>query len=760
MLSPEIEIALTVAQAEAQSKHHEFLTTEHLLFALLMDDATAEIIRHSGGDPDIIRRGMEDFFKSSMSASTGGDAVPEPTLALRRVFQRASAHVRNTGKKSITGGDMLVSLFHEPDSHAVYFLEQAGVTRLDVVNYLAHGISKNVGDNEQEQPGGPDNGHDNGEQGGGCEARPAANPLEAYTVNLVEKAAAGRIDPLIGRDAELKRAMQVLCRRNKNNPLFVGDPGVGKTALAEGLALRIFEGKTPEPLSNAGLYMLDMGALLAGTKYRGDFEERLKGVLKGLSKAGNAILFIDEIHTIVGAGAVSGGTLDASNLLKPALASGDIRFIGSTTHQEYRNHFEKDRALARRFQKIDVAEPSVEETVLILRGLKTRYETHHGIKYSAPALRAAAELSARHITSRRLPDKAIDVIDEAGAAVRLMPQSKRKSVIGVHEIEEIVALTARIPSRNISVDDKTALKTIERDLKFSVFGQDAAISALASAIKLSRAGLSHPDRPMGSFLFTGPTGVGKTEVARQLARLLGVQFLRFDMSEYMERHAVSRLIGAPPGYVGFDQGGLLTDGIIQNPYCVLLLDEIEKAHQDMFNILLQVMDYATLTDNNGRKADFRNVIIIMTSNVGAKELSRGSIGFGFDKAGADASGAVSAKVKDTFSPEFRNRLDSIIAFGQLSEQVMAQVVDKFIAELDLQLSARKVTLRVSQDARRWLALNGFDPAFGARPLGRLIQREIKQPLADEMLFGALEKGGEAEVDIKDGKPVFTFKPVA
>jgi len=751
MISPEVEIALSVARAEARSRRQEFITTEHLLSAVLLDEATADIVRHAGGDPEAIRAEIQNYLESELPAGAAEDEEePEPTLGFQRVIQRAAIHVQSAGKEQITGAEILVALFHEPDCFASSCLEAAGVTRLDVVNYLAHGISK-----IEDAPAPPSPEEEPDEEGGA-----AASPLAAFTVDLVDRAARGLLDPIIGRDAELARTLRTLCRRTKNNPLFVGDPGVGKTALAEGLARRIYDGDVPEPLRNAQLFLLDMGALLAGTKYRGDFEQRLKGVLRELSKIDNAILFIDEIHTIVGAGATGGGALDASNLLKPALQAGEIRFIGSTTHQEFRNFFEKDRALARRFQKIDVPEPSVEETVRILRGLRARYEKHHGIRYTPAALRTAAELSARHLNDRRLPDKAIDVIDEAGAEMRMRPPSRRRETVGVRDIERIVAKTARIPERTVSRSDRESLARLEPELRTAVYGQDRAIEAVVSAIKLSRAGLSHPDRPIGSFLFTGPTGVGKTELARQLARTLGIHFIRFDMSEYMERHAVSRLIGAPPGYVGFDQGGLLTDAVIRNPYAVVLLDEIEKAHPDMFNILLQIMDYATLTDNNGRKADFRNVVLIMTSNAGAEELARGHIGFspGAARDGRSAGDGASAAVKRTFSPEFRNRLDAIVPFGHLDFEVMKRVVDKFVSELELQVAARGVTLRLSDAARDWLARKGHDPAYGARPLWRLIQTEIRRPLADRMLFGDLRNGGTVLIDRDGGGMRFEFEP--
>jgi ATP-dependent Clp protease ATP-binding subunit ClpA len=664
------------------------------------------------------------------------------------VLQRAVIHAQSAEKKEINGGNMLIAMFREPDSYAVYLLEEQGITRFDVVNYVSHGISKIATNEEwtgQEE-----------EQGDQDKTPKKVNPLQAYTVNLVEKAARGDIDPLIGRDDEIERTIHVLCRRRKNNPIYVGDPGVGKTALAEGLALKIHKGEVPDALKSAVVYSLDMGGLLAGTKFRGDFEARLKGVLTGLKKQANAILFIDEIHTIVGAGATSGGSMDASNILKPALASGELKCIGSTTYHDYKSYFERDRALARRFQKIEVSEPSKEDAYKILQGLKLHYEKHHGVHYSTSALHAAVDLSAKHINDRRLPDKAIDVIDEVGAATRLMPPEKRKKTIGAKDIEKIVAKIAKIPPRSVSVSDKEQLQNLERDLKLTVFGQDTAIEALASTIKLSRSGLGHPEKPIGCFLFSGPTGVGKTEVAKQLAHIMGIEFIRFDMSEYMEKHTVSRLIGAPPGYVGFDQGGLLTDAVNRNPYAVLLLDEIEKAHPDLFNILLQVMDHATLTDNNGKQADFRNIILIMTTNAGAREMSGAPLGFG----ARSNAGKGKEAIEKMFSPEFRNRIDAMIVFNSLSMEIIERVVDKFIMELDRQLNEKKVFLSITPAARRWLAERGYDPAFGARPMARLIQNEIKRVLADEILFGKLQNGGKVEVDESEGRLVFNYSPSA
>ncbi|RME33756.1 MAG: ATP-dependent Clp protease ATP-binding subunit ClpA, partial [Gammaproteobacteria bacterium] len=673
----------------------------------------------------------------------------QPTLGFQRVLQRAVFHVQSSGHKEVTGSNVLVAIFSERESHAVFLLHQQDITRLDVVNYISHGISK-VTDEEQR----PGSGHQSGDETEDGEWE--SSPLACYATNLNELARQGKVDPLVGRDAELERTVQVLCRRRKNNPLFVGEAGVGKTALAEGLARRIVEGEVPEILADATIYALDLGALLAGTKYRGDFEKRLKGVLQQLKGQPGAILFIDEIHTIIGAGAASGGVMDASNLIKPVLASGEIKCIGSTTYQEYRGIFEKDRALARRFQKIDVVEPSVEETIQILKGLKSRFEDHHGVRYSAAALRTAAELSERYITDRHLPDKAIDVIDEAGARQRLQPASKRRKVIGTREIESIVSKMARVPAKTVSSSDKEQIRNLERNLRLVVYGQDEAIATLANAIKMSRSGLGDPDKPIGSFLFAGPTGVGKTEVSRQLAQIMGIELVRFDMSEYMERHTVSRLIGAPPGYIGHEEGGLLTEAINKTPHAVLLLDEIEKAHPDVYNLLLQVMDHGKLTDANGRETDFRNVILIMTTNAGAENISRASIGFTRQDHTSDAGEAI----KKTFSPEFRNRLDAIIQFRPLSPQTIAHVVDKFLLELEAQLEQRKVALEVDEAARAWLAEHGHDPIMGARPMARLIQERIKRPLAEELLFGRLEKGGRVVVTIRNDAPALEFEETA
>jgi ATP-dependent Clp protease ATP-binding subunit ClpA len=751
VISRELEATLGLAVAEARRRRHEYLTIEHVLYALLHDENAAEVIRQCGGDLQALRRDLEAYLDEGLDALPQGvDRDPEQTLSFQRVMQRAAIHVQSAGKRQIEAVNVLVAMFRENGSYALYLLERQGITRLDVLNYVSHGISKvgddaqggSLGPSEREGPGG----------GGEGEQAPIKDPLAAFTTDLVARAHEGKIDPLIGRAHEIERTVHVLCRRRKNNPIFVGDAGVGKTALAEGLALKIATGEVPEPLRDAKIYALDMGSLLAGTKFRGEFEQRLKAVLKALRKIPNAILFIDEIHSVIGAGAATGGAMDASTMLKPALASGDLRCIGSTTYHDYKSYFERDRALSRRFQRIEVVEPTVEEAVLIVQGLKPHYEAHHGVTYSASALRAAVELSARHINDRFLPDKAIDVLDEAGAALRLA--GRKKKTVGVKDVEAIVSRIARVPVRNVSVSDREALASLEGDLKQVVFGQDEAIHALASAIKLSRSGLGAPTRPIGSFLFSGPTGVGKTEVAVQLARILGVAFHRFDMSEYMEKHTVSRLIGAPPGYVGFDQGGLLTDAIIRNPYTVLLLDEIEKAHPDLFNILLQVMDHATLTDNNGRKADFRNVILIMTTNAGAQEMSRKAMGFG--RAGLDLGKGKEA-IERLFAPEFRNRIDGIIAFSALSPPIVERVVDKFLTELDLQLAEKKVDLEVSPEARLWLAERGYDSAFGARPMARLIQSAIKRVLADEILFGRLRGGGRVEVTVgEDDELAFNY----
>jgi ATP-dependent Clp protease ATP-binding subunit ClpA len=738
MIAQELEVSLHMAFMEARQKRHEFITVEHLLLAMLDNPSASEVLRACGANIEELRKLLTDFINEHTPVVSGEDVDTQPTLGFQRVIQRAILHVQSSGKKEVTGANVLVAIFGEKDSHAVYFLHQKGVTRLDVVNFISHGITKVP----QAAPSKPQQDADaDGEQ-----EQSQGGALENYTVNLNALAIAGKIDPLIGRDLELERVIQTLCRRRKNNPLLVGEAGVGKTAIAEGLARRIIEGDVPEILSRCQVYALDMGALLAGTKYRGDFEQRLKAVLKQLTDNPNAILFIDEIHTLIGAGAASGGTLDASNLLKPALSTGALKCIGATTYTEYRGIFEKDHALSRRFQKIDVTEPSVSETVDILKGLKTRFEAHHGVKYTMGALSAAAELSARFINDRHLPDKAIDVIDEAGAAQRIQPRSKQKRVIGKHEIEDIIAKIARVPANSVSSSDRSKLQNLDRDLKAVVFGQDRAIDALAAAIKMSRSGLGNPQKPIGCFLFSGPTGVGKTEVARQLAYTMGVELIRFDMSEYMERHAVSRLIGAPPGYVGFDQGGLLTEAITKHPYSVLLLDEIEKAHPDIFNILLQVMDHGTLTDNNGRKADFRNTVVIMTTNAGASELSKVSIGFTQGRAVGDEM----AEIKRMFTPEFRNRLDATISFAPLSTEVILRVVDKFLMQLEEQLHEKKVEISFTPALKDFLAKNGFDPLMGARPMARLIQDTIRSTLADELLFGRLAAGGKVTVDVDAG----------
>ncbi|MBU3644515.1 MAG: ATP-dependent Clp protease ATP-binding subunit ClpA [Candidatus Methylopumilus sp.] len=741
MIAQELEVSLHMAFMDARQKRHELITVEHLLLAMIDNPTAAEVLRACGADTEKLRKDLLAYIDEHTPVVAGQDEVDtQPTLGFQRVIQRAILHVQSSGKKEVSGANVLVAIFGEKDSHAVFYLHQQGITRLDVVNYIAHGVSKNA---EQTQKASESNPSE-------AESEPAGNSaLDSYTVNLNQQVLAGKIDPVIGRDKELERVVQTLCRRRKNNPLLVGEAGVGKTAIAEGLARRIVEKEVPEILADAVIYALDMGSLLAGTKYRGDFEQRLKAVMAKLAELPNAVLFIDEIHTLIGAGAASGGTLDASNLLKPALSNGSLKCIGATTYQEFRGIFEKDHALSRRFQKIDVEEPSVMETVEILKGLKSRFEQHHGVKYTAAALHTAAELSAKYINDRHLPDKAIDVIDEAGAAQRILPKSKQKKTIGDKEIEDIVSKIARIPPKNVSSDDRHALKTLERDLKAVVFGQDKAIESLASAIKMARSGIGNQGKPIGSFLFSGPTGVGKTEVARQLAYTLGIELVRFDMSEYMERHAVSRLIGAPPGYVGFEQGGLLTEAINQHPYCVLLLDEIEKAHPDIFNILLQVMDHGTLTDNNGRKSDFRNVTIIMTTNAGAEALSKNSMGF----TQASGSGDEMAEIKRLFTPEFRNRLDATVSFAALSESVIARVVDKFLMQLENQLHEKKVEATFSEALRRYLAKKGFDPLMGARPMARLIQDTIRRALADELLFGRLASGGHVDVDIDDSDKI-------
>ncbi|MBI2778646.1 MAG: ATP-dependent Clp protease ATP-binding subunit ClpA [Gammaproteobacteria bacterium] len=747
MLSKDLEFTLNIAFREAREKLHEFMTVEHLLLALLDNPGAVAVLRACGADLDRLKKDLATFVDESTPLLPLQDKRDtQPTLGFQRVLQRAVFHVQSSGKNEVQAANVLVAIFGEQDSQAVYFLGRQNVTRLDVVNYISHGISKVHGEGEG-TPHTPSS-----EDEPGAEA-PAKSPLELYAANLNQLARQGKIDPLIGRRHEIQRTVQILCRRRKNNPLFVGEAGVGKTALAEGLAKMIVDGEVPEVLAHSTVYSLDLGALLAGTKYRGDFEKRLKGVVNQLQKEPGAILFIDEIHTIIGAGAASGGVMDASNLIKPVLASGALKCIGSTTYQEYRGVFEKDRALARRFQKIDVAEPTVDETVQILEGLKSRFEEHHHVKYSKQALRVAAELAARYINDRYLPDKAIDVIDEVGANQHLLPASKRKKVIGVKEIEDIVAKIARIPPKSVSSSDKDVLRNLERDLKMLVFGQNDAIEALASAIKMSRAGLGNVQKPIGSFLLAGPTGVGKTEVTRQLAKVMGIELIRFDMSEYMERHTVSRLIGAPPGYVGFDQGGLLTEAVTKHPHAVLLLDEIEKAHPDVFNILLQVMDHGTLTDNNGRKADFRNVILIMTTNAGADQMSRSSIGFVHQDHASDGTEAI----KRLFSPEFRNRLDATIQFKPLDSATIAFVVDKFIIELEAQLEDKNVTLEVDSTARHWLAEHGYDEKMGARPMARIIQEHIKRPLAEELLFGKLARGGHIRISVREGKLAFALE---
>ena len=755
MIAQELEVSLHMAFVEARQQRHEFITVEHLLLALLDNPSAAEVLRACAANIDDLRKSLTGFIKENTPTVGGTEEVDtQPTLGFQRVIQRAIMHVQSTGsgKKEVTGANVLVAIFGEKDSHAVYYLHQQGVTRLDVVNYIAHGIKKS----DPPEPAKPAEG--SASEGGDKEETPSdgkASPLEQFTQNLNQLARDGKIDPLIGREHEVERVIQVLCRRRKNNPLLVGEAGVGKTAIAEGLAWRITESSVPEVLSSSTVYALDMGALLAGTKYRGDFEQRLKGVLKQLKDQPNAILFIDEIHTLIGAGAASGGTLDASNLLKPALSSGQMKCIGATTFTEYRGIFEKDAALSRRFQKVDVVEPTVEQTVEILKGLKSRFEEHHGVKYAVGALQAAAELAAKYINDRHLPDKAIDVIDEAGAAQRILPKSKQKKTITRAEVEEIVSKIARIPPASVSSDDRSKLKTLDRDLKSVVFGQDPAIDALAAAIKMARSGLGKPEKPIGCFLFSGPTGVGKTEVAKQLAYILGVDLIRFDMSEYMEKHAVSRLIGAPPGYVGFDQGGLLTEAVTKKPHSVLLLDEIEKAHPEVFNVLLQVMDHGTLTDNNGRKADFRNIILIMTTKAGAETMNKSTIGF----TTAREAGDEMADLKRMFTPEFRNRLDAQVSFRPLNEEIILRVVDKFLLELESQLQEKKVDVTFTDALRKHLGQKGFDPLMGARPMQRLIQDTIRRALADELLFGRLVDGGRLTVDVDaEGKTVLDIQP--
>jgi ATP-dependent Clp protease ATP-binding subunit ClpA len=747
MLSKELEFTLNRAFKEAREKHHEYMTVEHMLLSLLDNPAAAKVLRACGADSDRLRREISAFIdETTPIIPPNEDRETQPTLGFQRVLQRAVFHVQSAGKKEVTGANVLVALFSEQDSQAVYLLNQQDITRLDVVNFISHGISKVPGENQE------DEGPGEAEEARG-EEKEGSSPLESFATNLNEMARQGRIDPLIGRAGEVERTIQILCRRRKNNPLFVGEAGVGKTAIAEGLAKKIVDNEVPEVLKGAVIYALDLGGLVAGTKYRGDFEKRLKAVLAQLKRQPKAVLFIDEIHTIIGAGSASGGVMDASNLIKPVLASGDLRCIGSTTYQEYRGIFEKDRALARRFQKIDIDEPSVEETFEILKGLKSRFESHHQVTYTNPALKAAAELSARYINDRHLPDKAIDVIDEAGANVQLKDKAKRKKRIDVGDVEAIVAKIARIPPKKVSVSDTESLRNLDRDLKMVVYGQDEAIDALTAAIRMNRSGLGHEEKPIASFLFTGPTGVGKTEVTRQLSRILGMELIRFDMSEYMERHTVSRLIGAPPGYVGFDQGGLLTEEVNKHPHAVLLLDEIEKAHPDVFNLLLQVMDHGTLTDNNGRKADFRNVALVMTTNAGAAETARRSIGFSEQDHSTDGMEAL----KRYFTPEFRNRLDAVVQFAPLGAETIKSVVDKFIFELEQQLADKKVSLSVDAAARDWLAERGDDPKMGARPMSRLIQNSIKKPLANELLFGDLAGGGRVQVGVTDGELSFEIE---
>ena len=746
MIAQELEVSLHMAFVEARQQRHEFITVEHLLLALLDNPSASEVLKACSANIDDLRKSLTQFIADNTPQVAGTEDVDtQPTLGFQRVIQRAIMHVQSTGsgKKEVTGANVLVAIFGEKDSHAVYYLHQQGVTRLDVVNFIAHGIRKS--DPPETGKTDADGSPEEGAPAAAGERTEKASPLEQFTVNLNQQAKDGKIDPLIGREYEVERTIQILCRRRKNNPLLVGEAGVGKTAIAEGLAWRITEGTVPEVLAEAQVFSLDMGALLAGTKYRGDFEQRLKGVLKALKDKPHAVLFIDEIHTLIGAGAASGGTMDASNLLKPALSNGQMKCIGATTFTEYRGIFEKDAALSRRFQKVDVVEPTIAETIDILKGLKSRFEEHHNVRYAPAALQAAAELSAKYINDRQLPDKAIDVIDEAGAAQRILAASKRKKTIGKGDIEDIVAKIARIPPANVSNDDKGKLKTLERDLKSVVYGQDNALEALASSVKMARAGLGKTDKPIGSFLFSGPTGVGKTEAAKQLAYIMGIDLIRFDMSEYMERHAVSRLIGAPPGYVGFDQGGLLTEAVTKKPHCVLLLDEIEKAHPDVFNVLLQVMDHGTLTDNNGRKADFRNVIVIMTTNAGAETMSKSTIGFTTSRQTGDEMG----DIKRLFTPEFRNRLDAIVSFKALDEQIILRVVDKFLLQLETQLGEKKVEVTFTDAIRKFLAKKGFDPLMGARPMQRLIQDMIRKALADELLFGRLIDGGRLTVDLDD-----------
>ena len=749
--SNSLEKSLHRALALAGERRHEYATLEHLLLALTDDNDAVAVMKACGVDVETLRRDLGAYLDGDLDGLiVDDDEGPKPTAGFQRVIQRALIHVQSSGREEVTGANVLVAVFSERESHAVHYLQKQDMTRLDAVSFISHGVAKVAGMSEARAARGAKEDVDEGgsEQGG--------DALKAYCVNLNEKAENGKIDPLIGRRDEVDRTIQILCRRSKNNPLFVGDPGVGKTAIAEGLARRIVEGDVPEVLAEGTIFALDMGALLAGTRYRGDFEERVKAVITEVENHGSAILFIDEIHTVIGAGATSGGAMDASNLLKPALQAGVLRCIGSTTYKEYRGYFEKDRALLRRFQKIDVNEPSIEDAVKILRGLKPCFEEHHKVRYTAEAIRSAVELAARYIHDRRLPDKAIDVIDETGAAQMLKPANRRRKTLGVREVETVVAKIARIPPRSVSKSDKEVLRTLERDLKAVVFGQDKAITALASAIKLARAGLREPEKPIGCYLFSGPTGVGKTEVARQLADLMGVELIRFDMSEYMERHTVSRLIGAPPGYVGFDQGGMMTDSVDQNPHAVLLLDEIEKAHPDVFNLLLQIMDHGKLTDHNGKSVDFRNIILVMTTNAGAQEMAKQSIGF---ERGL-REGEDEEAIKRLFTPEFRNRLDSTIAFAHLTPEIMMRIVDKFLLQLEVQLQDRDVEIAATDAARRWLGEKGYDRAFGARPLGRVIQEHVKRPMSEEVLFGRLEKGGRVTVDVADDEVVFEYEEPA
>jgi len=755
----ELEHTLHNALAEASRRSHEYATLEHLLFALVADQHASAVMRACGVDIEELGNQVTLYLDTELnSLKAEGGVDPSPTAGFQRVVQRAILHVQSSGREEVTGANVLVALFSERESHAVYFLQQQDMTRLDAVSYISHGIAKTPGLTEGRAVRGSEKASEESEpkNGNAKEAKGGESALKQFCVDLNEKSKAGKVDPLIGRMAEVDRTIQILCRRSKNNPLYVGDPGVGKTAIAEGLARKIVEGQVPDVLKEAVIYSLDMGALLAGTRYRGDFEERLKAVVTELEKMPHAVLFIDEIHTVIGAGATSGGAMDASNLLKPALSSGSIRCIGSTTYKEFRNHFEKDRALLRRFQKIDVNEPSVEDTIKIMQGLKPYFEEHHKVRYTGEAIKSAVELSSRYINDRKLPDKAIDVIDEVGASQMLVPLAKRKKVITAKEVEQVIATMARIPPKSVSTDDKKVLSTLEPDLKRVVFGQDKAIEVLSSAIKLSRAGLREPNKPIGNYLFSGPTGVGKTEVARQLASILGIPLQRFDMSEYMERHSISRLIGAPPGYVGFDQGGLLTDAVDQQPHCVLLLDEIEKAHPDLFNILLQVMDNGKLTDHHGKTVDFRNVILIMTTNAGASDMAREGVGFGsLTREGEDEEA-----IKRMFTPEFRNRLDAIVPFDYLPIPVIGMVVEKFVLQLELQLADREVHIQLTDEAKQWLIDRGYDKLYGARPMARLIQEKIKQPLAEELLFGKLVHGGEVRVHMKDGALAFEVTPAA